>query len=360
MAITLNQHKNAITKRIISVYSDMNMPRMGLNMFFPHVTTSSKMVSIEVERNNQLLSPDVQRNTEANLNTFDKYTEKLFEPPYYEDEFDFTSIDRYDVTFGMGNTPTQSDARMMIDKASKYLMKLKYKQMRSLEKMSSDVLNTGILTFDNHASIDFKRKAASMKQLTGTDQWDDHTNSNPLKDLRDGAQFLREIGLSPGSMLKVVMGQEAFRNFHMNTEVRDQLDNRRLDKLRLEMPEMDNATGITMQGEISVGDYRMVVCTYNDFYKEEDGTVVKYLNENSVYLIPQDFEGKTAFAGIAAIVRDRNNAEFNQFISMIESDYYVDNYIDYRAKAHMFRIASSPLPIPVSIDKIYTISTIQS
>ena len=104
----------------------------------------------------------------------------------------------------------------------------------------------------------------------------------------------------------------------------------------------------------------MVVCTYNDFYKEEDGTVVKYLNENSVYLIPQDFEGKTAFAGIAAIVRDRNNAEFNQFISMIESDYYVDNYIDYRAKAHMFRIASSPLPIPVSIDKIYTISTIQS
>jgi hypothetical protein len=82
------------------------------------------------------------------------------------------------------------------------------------------------------------------------------------------------------------------------------------------------------------------------------------LDADKVLLMPDDFKGVTSYAGIPAIMRDKNSAEFSQFISPIEAEFYINNYIDPVKKAHWFEIASAPLAIPISVDRVYTLSVL--
>ena len=59
MALTLNQHRKGITQTLIATFSDDKEPKQALASFFPSSTTSTKLVSIEVERNLQTVAVDV-------------------------------------------------------------------------------------------------------------------------------------------------------------------------------------------------------------------------------------------------------------------------------------------------------------
>lgn len=351
--ITLNQHKVAVTKRIIATFSDAKSPKMGLGTFFKKVTTSEKTVSIEVERNRQLVAADVQRGTDANLNTFDKYSEKLYIPPYFQEGFNFVDLDRYNVTFGNNSNPSASDALNMINQAERKLKILKSKIERAIEKQHSQALQTGIVTMVNGDNVNFNRKAGSIVAIAGGLEWD-NANGLPLNDLENGAKWLRQEGLSGGAEVDCIMGAGAFREFMNNVQVTKQADIRRIDRITLSMPRLDNTTGLSFHGQIAVFDFKVNIWTYSDFYEELNGTKTPYIDDKNIVMIPQDFEGITAYAGIPAIMRDSGNAEYPEYISQIEADFYINNYIDPRKKAHMFEIASAPLAIPYSIDRLYT------
>jgi len=353
MGITLNQHKAAITERIIASFSDASRPKMGLSGFFPAVTTSDRLVSIEVERNRQLIAVDVQRGTDANMNTFNKYSEKIFEPPMYLEGFDFSSLDRYNVTFGERNNPSASDAINMINQASRKLIILKDKINRAIELQRSQALQTGIVTLKTGKDINFMRKAESLKVLTGTDVWSDAASS-PLKDLENGCRFLREEGLSAGNVVNVIFGREAFSEFMNNQEIKTKADIRNIDRITLGFPQFDNTTGLSLHGQVSVFDFRVNIWTYSDFYEIVGGVKKNYIDEKNVVMIAEDFEAKTSYAGIPAIMRDKAHSEYPEYIQQMEAEFYINNYVDPTKKAHMFDIASAPLAIPVSIDRVYT------
>lgn len=353
--IDLNQHKEGITKLTIATFSDSAAPKMGLAGWFPKVTSIEKEVAIEVERNRQLIAVDVKRCTDANLNVFGLYSEKTFIPPMFNEKFDFTQCRRYDVTFGQRTNPSRVDSANMVSEANRNLLSLRYKIMRSIEKMRSEVLQTGIVNLKNGDSIDFKRKADSIKVLTGAAKWD-QTTSNPMADIALGCTFLREEGLSVGNTVNVLFGQAAYNAFISNVDVQKQSDFRRINRIDIGMPQFDNATGITFGGQFATNDSILNIWTYNDFYELPNGNKQKYIDTNNVVLLPEDFVGKTSYAGIPALFNEGVNG--GQFIAPVEADFYVQNYVDPKVKSWFFEIASAPLPIPVSIDRLYTIKVL--
>jgi len=357
MAITLNQHREHLTNRIIRTFSDDAGVQTGFSKWFPSETTIEKTVGIEVERNLQRIAVDVQRCTDPKRNTFSLSVEKIFQPPYYNESWDFTACQRYDVTFGQRTNPSTSDAINMIRETSMRMATIKNKILRAIEKQRVEVLTTGIVTLKNGDNIDYKRKAASIVALGAGARWNEGTGK-PLDDLASGAEFLREEGLSIGNTINAVMGKDAFKEFMNNAQVKERADFRRISRLEIGMPQMENVTGMVFHGQIGTADYTVNLWTYNAFFTNDAGSNEKYLDVKQVILLPEDFQGVTAFAGIPAIVRDKNNAEFPEFISPVEAEMYMNNYIDPVKKAHWFEIASAPLVIPVSIDRIFTLQVL--
>lgn len=355
MPITLNQHREGITQTLITKFSDSKDPKQGLAAFFPTKTTSTKLISIEVERNLQTVAVDVQRCTDPVRNLFSRSTEKIFEPPYYNESFDFTSCDRYDVTFAMNNGPTKVDAQMLLRDSLSKVKKLKNKIIRAIEIQRSQVLQTGIVILKNGDSIDYKRKASSLKVLSGASLWNAPTTCNPFTDLKDGMDFLREEGLSGGTTVNAIFGSNAFQNFMASNVVKEQGQWRKINRIDLNMPQFDNVSGMVFQGQIATGDYIVNIWTYNEFYVDPITQVrTKFIDVNNVVLIADDFEGFTAFAGVPAILGDTLNG---QYVAPIEGEFYVRDVIDQVKMSWDFIISSAPLVVPVSIDRIYTVKT---
>ena len=354
--ITLNDHRKKVTKTLIAVFSDDKTPKLGLSSLFPSVTTESKLVSIEVERNKQLVAVDVQRCTDPVRNTFSNFTEKIFEPPYYNESFDFTSCQRYDVTFGAGQTPTKVDLTFLLKDAKDKLMVLKNKILRAIEKQRSEVLHSGIVKLKNGDSIDYKRKAESMPVLTGTDVWTNSENCKPLTDLENGMEFLRNEGLSGGSVVNAIFGRKALQNFLASKQIKEQAEWKNIQRMQINMPQFDNVSGMVFQGQIATTDYLVNIWSYNDNYVDpsDNATLKPYINPNAVVLASDDFVGKTAFAGVPAILGDAING---QYVAPLEGEFYVRDVIDQIKLSWLFMISSAPLVIPVSVDRIYTILT---
>jgi hypothetical protein len=355
MAITLNQHRMGVTQTLIARFSDSKEPRQGLSSLFPHVTTANKQVSIEVERNKQLVAVDVERCTDPVRNIFRKSTEKIFVPPYYNEMFDFTSCERYDVTFGSGNVPTKPDAAMLINDGYNKAKVLRDKILRAIELQRSQVLQTGIVTLKNGDSIDYKRKVGSFKVNATTENWNTAT-ATPFEDIEAGMEFLRDEGLSAGTHINAIFGKRAYATFVNNEKVQKSADIRRIDRMSIGMPQFNNVTGMAFQGQFAAGDFTINIWTYNESYLDpaDNSTRKLYINQDNVILVADDFVGKTAFAGVPAILGD---PEIGNYVGTLEAEFYYRDVIDQKKLAWEFFVSSAPLVIPVSIDRIYTLTT---
>jgi len=354
MAIKLNQHRSEITTRIMQRFSDDKTPKMGLGAFFPDFETQDKMVSIEVQRNRQLRAVQVQRKTAGTINTFSNSTEKLFVPPFYDEKYDFTDTQFYDVTFGNANSPTKSQAFSMIENAGMYLDILKGKIKRDVEFQRAEALQTGVVTLKNEDSINYNRKAASMPVMTGADAWTD-PDSKILNQVETGITFLRREGKTASRVFDMILGEEAFERFFANNQVKEAAEFRRISILDLNMPKFNDVTGLSYHGQFSTRSGKVNVWTYDDFFENPDGSYSEYIDADKVILLPQDFVARTSYAGVPKILRDKANAEFSKFIMQTKGKYCVTNYVDDEVMAHWFRIFSAPLAIPVSVDRVYTI-----
>jgi len=354
MAIPLNQHRIGITQTLIATFSDEKEPKDGLAAFFPTKTTKSKFVSIEVERNGVKMATDVQRCTDPHRNTFSVSTEKIFEPPYFNESFDFTACERYDVTFGAGNAPTEIDATMLVRDAQSKVRVIKNMIKRAIEFQRASVLQYGVVTLKNGTSIDYKRKAASMVALTGTAKWDAPTTCDPLVNLRTGCKFLREKGKSGASVVNGIFGENALDNLMKADSLTTQAAWLKINRYELNMPQFDDVSGMVFHGQVSTGDYKVNVWTYNETYEDPaDGIEKPYIETNNVVLIPNDFKGVTSFAGVPSIQGDAEN----KYVAPMEGEFYVRDIIDQVRFSWDFIVSSAPLAIPVSIDRLYTIDT---
>lgn len=355
MSIPLNQHRAGFTQALVERFSDATDVKDGFAVFFPTKTSQTKAISIEVERMGKPIAVDVQRCTDPVRNLFSKSTEKIFVPPYFHEAFDFTSCEAYDVTFGMGVAPDATRAQTLMQSADAKLMAIKNKVKRAIQLQYSQVLTTGIVTLNTGDNIDYKRKAGSMVTKTvAAEKWTAPTTSDPIADLKAGGEFLRGTGRSGSSTLNAIMGSTAFTNFKNSTKVQNEADIKNINRIDLGMPQFNDVSGLVYQGQVGAGDFTINLWTYNETYENASGVETRYLDANTVILLPEDFRGVTAYAGLPAVMGDPITG---QYIAPVEAEFLVYDVIDQVKRAWDFMVDSAPLVVPVSVDRIYTLVT---
>lgn len=355
MSIPIQDARNVFTKRLVAAWNELLelSPKSFLRSFFTKKTTLSKEVSIEVIRGTEKIAVDVLRGTNGNRNTFSKAAEKIFVPPFYNEYFDATELDHYDNLFGMDATGiSERQVIGMIEQALEKLNILKYKIERAYELQISQVFTDGIVQLVSGDNIDYKRKAGSMDVKSAPGYWTVDT-INPIDDFKAGCSFLRQTGKAGDAEFIAILGQNTLMALLENPHIKH--DNiTTVPLIDLKMPQVA-ATGGTYHGTLSAGPYKVHLWAYPEYYDNTSGTPTPYVNVDYVFLLPRN-TGKfvLSYASVPAIIRDTRNAEFPEFIRQMESDYYINNYIDPVGKKHVFEILSAGLAIPVSVDRIYS------
>lgn len=357
MAINIQNHSKFLASTIIDSFVEDKPVAAGLSGFFPRVTTPTLYVDLEIERDNDLIAVDVKRYTAGNKNKFSIATEKKFKPPFYQEEYDFQRDEVYMNTIAMGVGLANTQVNQAIaQRALTNVRRMRNKVERAVRKQYAEVMMTGIVELKSGDSIDYKRKAASMVDLTGN-YWD-AAGSDPIKHFSDGGQFLRDEGSSGATVLNAVMRSPALSALLSNAEFKDQLDNRRIDRGSAGAPEFDTAEGLAFHGQVSSGDFRVNLWTYNEKYTNDAGNTTFYLDSNKVVLIPEDFRGRTAFAGLPDMAERNAGGVTAEMPAVTEAEYLIRAYSDAKTKSSTLELTSAPLAVPVTIDRIYTMQVL--
>jgi hypothetical protein len=358
MAIPAQQARSIFTNVLIARFKESNLIKVPqfLRSFFPTVVNSSKMVSIEVQRGTELMAADVLRGVDGNRNQFTRSTEKNFIPPFYNENFDITQMDRYDVVFGDDNVSGDTIGNLASEAAEKY-MTLKDKIERAKEYQCAQVFETGVVTMNNGDNVDFKRKAGSIVDLGAAGYWD-NTTAEVENQLVAGATFIRTYGKNGSSVFNFVMSGSAFIKLKKTGYFEKLANYQNVQLLDIRMPQKDSF-GAGYHGTITAGAYIFNIWTYDETYVNSSGVVTRYWPEDYAFIVPvQGTRFVMSHAGIPQIMRKPQNAEMPEYIKYMATEYGFNNYIDPKGTAHIFEIMSAPLALPVTVDMIYTMKVL--
>lgn len=355
MAINQVHARNLFTRAVSDIYEEKLMPKLLFMSMAQETTTRSRFVSTEVRRYNETIATDVIRGSRGNRNKFDRLTQKIYQPPLYDEYFDLTTLDIYDQLFGR----PQVEGNTILDLAEEAATKMAYlrgKIDRAIELQWSQVYDTGIVQLTNGDNIDFKRKAASLVVLSGDRRWN-QSGATILQDLNDAGTFIRTEGKSDVGEFKLILGEAALNSLITNSEIQNLGDQRYLHRLDI-MPVEMRMDGAVYHGTLSANSYKFHLYTYPEYYDSgtnpQSQTHNRYWPTNKVLVMP--YSGsvlRTKFAGIPALYR--GNDSMPEYYRYVDEKYLMNNYIDQLNRSHNFEILSAPLAVPESIDQIYTI-----
>lgn len=353
MAIDKTLHQAEFTAALIGSFRDNNQdPFNGLGTLFPSKVAKSKYVKVHVMRNGRKVAVDIKRCTDARLNQFQEGKEKIILPPYFREGFDITQCEAYKYAFVRNQFGNNAAVQDLFADAEEKLRLLRNKIKRAVEKMRADVLQTGILTFASQDQIDFGRKADSIKVVAK--KWD-ASDADIIGDLTTGVEFLRSEGRSYGQEIMAICGSKALGLIIGNAKLLEANDYRRANRLEITMPQAQDK-GFTYHGRIAVGDFILNLMSYSDSYEDASGVAIPYVDADKVILIPNDFEGVTAYASVPALFEEASTGA--QFIGEFAGEFYQRDYVDQKVMNWMHEVSSAPVVVPVSVDKIYTLKVL--
>jgi len=351
MATISTQDARAVfTQALISVYKERTAPTAFLRSFFVNKEVNTLQLRIEVQRGTEKIAVDVERGTEGNRNQFSKSSEKIFIPPYYKEYFDATDLDFYDRLFTSTGTVDLITFNQWVDTVVEKLGMLQDKIERSYELQASQVLETGIVTLTNGDNIIYPRKAPSLVALAGPALWDAGT-SNPYTDMENSCNFARTKGKVSGNIFNFIFGTAAFNAFLNNTVVKERADIRRISLDAIRMPQKESFGGV-LHGEVSVGSYVCRLWTYPEYYDTEAAENIPYMNPKKYVCLPDNPKFVAGFAGVPQIMGKQPN--IGAGVAAKRGAYLVEEVLDELNTAHIIRIKSAGLMIPVGIDQFST------
>jgi hypothetical protein len=362
MAISIQEHSNLLTKKIVGKFEETIPVRTGFAGWFPEETTPTYEVDVEVQRDNDLIAVDVVRFTEGSKTKSSKVTEKKYIPPYFKLDYDFNRDNVYmnNISLGIGMENAQVNKIISMN-AFKGVEKNRNMIIRAIRKQQADVLQTGIVTLVNGDNIDFKRKASSMVNVsTGGVYWSTAATATPLTDIRKGMDFLRNVGNSGGSSVNVVMRSGALEAFLASAQIKDQGTNvvQQIQRINIGMPQFEGVSGFAHHGMIAAGDFTVNLWTYNEKYTDANGATQYYLADNLVVMIPDDFQGKTIFGALPTMNEVTIGGATTKIPGIVEANYLIRPYSDEKTMSSTIELTSAPLVIPFTIDKIYTMQVL--
>ncbi len=352
MKLTTTIARAEFTKALLAVYKERTAPTSFLRSFFKVQVKGTFSLSIAVQRGTERIAVDIERGTDGNRNKFDRSTEKVFVPPYYSEYFNINELAVYDRLF----TDSDIEASVFADFLASVVEKMQDLQSiieRAYELQCAQIFTTGILQLKG-VNIDFKRKAASLVDLGTGNYWPD-SGVDPVTSIIAAGNFIRTTGLSGGSVLDMILGNDVVNVLLNNTAVQNRAKFFQYGLDQITTPQA-KAAGQTFHGEISAGPFRVRLWSYNQYYDQlqADGvTYVKtpYLDPKKVIIIAEDAEFILGFAAVPQLPSASGDG-------IKRGAYIFKDYTDTKQTNHSMECRSAGIAIPLSVDKFVTLKVL--
>ncbi len=349
----------------LGLFTQMRSPNGFLSRMFtikPGGIYSGTKVGLDIQRFGEDVAIVIKQATGPNLNDFDEFTTKEFTPPAYGEAFPLNVNDLLNRMAGVDPFSAAGIdlASQMVARMAQGFVLIDDKIKRAVELQASQILQTGILTLTNAAgatvyTLDFKPKATHFPTV-GT-AWD-QASSDPLGDLESLAKVIRADGkVNPD---RLVMGSTALKNFLKHADVKEFLDNRRINIGEI-APEFTDS-GATFYGFVWVGAYVFEIWTYPETFNDpQTGNATDYVAADKVIMtssrtrldmtaarVPLPLGPDPRVAGLLPGRLSSRTANF---------DVTPNVYATPNGKQIMGELESRPLLIPVQIDGFGCIDT---
>lgn len=275
--------------RLINAYLEESSAPLFLSGNFqtpPRNIHSTEKVEIDVMRDSEDVAIVIQDFTAgARENEATAYVNKGFTPPIYDEVGTITAFDAIRRMPGQNPFDDPNFAANATEQAFRIFRKLENKIRRAIELMSSQVLQTGILTLiDANGTtlytLDFGMRSAH--KITTTAWAADGSTGDPITDLANAGILVRRNGKKVPNRL--VFGSVAWLRFLANAKV-----SAALDKFRQNLGELNpksRGEGATSMGYINIGNYKYELWLYDGFYKhQQTGTLTPFLPDNKVLMM---------------------------------------------------------------------------
>lgn len=341
--VPVDQVRAAITNSMVAFYQEKPVVKSFLRSFFPAKTSTSKYISIEVQRGTEKLAVDITRGTGANRNQVTKSTVKTFLPPFYSEEFNVNELEIYDVAYGSLDPGTMRNLALeQADVVARMIDKID----RSYEKQIADVVQTGIVTLTNHDSIDFRRQAGSMVDDGGTTYWNNNSN-DPGVAFEDAGKWLREQGkIQANGRYAVILGSKALNDLLNNTIFQNKYDRKNIDLGAILPPSM-STSGASYHGYVSAGSYVFDLWTYPEVYLDANGVIQSYITENMMIVMPYTPNFNFVYGMVPQLPGVVTPMT-------LKEGFYTLEYVDPKLMNHAQRVMSAGVAVPTAVDQIYT------
>ena len=348
----------------IRFFTEARKPNMFLSRHFtvkPGGIYNGDKVAIDIERMDEEVAIVISKCTGPNLNDVDIFTTKEFEPPTYGEAIPLNVCDL--INRQLGENPFDAANTGYMSKLIAMMVRgfagIDNKINRAIELQASQILQTGMLSLtDGNGAVrydlDFTPKTSHFPTV-GT-SWS-AVGAVPLQDLDSLAQQIRaDSGINPD---KLIFGAIALRNFLANQEVKDQLDNRRMEVAEVAPRFADS--GATFYGHVWVGTTRMEMWAYPETFKSpQTGLPVKYVADDKVIMMSTKTRFDKASARVPTPIPDPRVSFLSpgRLSSMGEGfDVTPNVYVSANGKQVSGELESRTLLIPVQIDGYGCIDT---
>jgi hypothetical protein len=305
------------------------------------------------------MAVDVIRGTDGNRNTFSISTDKIVDPPYFREYFDVTQTDLY---YRAWDSALVDESKMTdwMQWVVEQTQSLHDKIKRRYEYQRAQVLQTGIITYNDGTTVDFKRNSNSIVAYNAsTTNWNaktgDVSDVNPFDMLADGCKFLRTTGKATGGNFMCIMGENAQKAWFTNSYVleRQREFNMKLDDLR---PQVRMANGMSYHGRVTAGSYTVDLFTYPQYFDAvtPNGTPTPYIDDSKIVLVPENPHFIMGYAAVPFLPK-ANESGFDLAMPSIQTgEYVIGSYMDSKKIAWEVDIRSSGIALPTAVDQIWT------
>lgn len=345
MNISVTDALPLYTNEIVAKYSDNQRPKSFGRSLFTEIETGTKLASVLAQRGLNLVASDVARGARGNLNVFDKSTQGIVLPPYFNEFFNITDLDSYDALSVDGVNAKISWGRFIDDVATKMLFCMD-KIDRRYELQCWQLLLTGIVTLNNGSNISYGRGAGSLFNPGAGNYWAD-SGVDPYTSLERGATYLNETGKMAGNTILVTMGQTAWSDYVTNAKViaRNLWLNNNMDVISDKA--IVSSTGAVFKGKTTVGSFNYEFFVYPDFYEDEEGNKTKYVDPKKIVMVPSEMRANTlVYTAVPQLIEPGQ--------APVKSKFVVWNAVSEFKDAAFSGVKSAGVPILNAVDQVYT------
>lgn len=348
MDISVTDALALFTNEIVAKFSDHQKPKSFGRSMFTEVETASKLASIISERGLNAIASDVARGSRGNLNVFDKSTQNITMPPYFNEFINLVELSSYDALYVEGVQAKIAWGRFM-DEVTQRIGFCMDKIDRRYELQCWQALLTGIVTLNNGQNITYGRQADSLVDPGAGNYW--ATGSvDPWISFNRGAAWLNDYGKMSGNTINIIFGEEAWADYLANDviEARDLKFNNNLEVLANRA--IIDSVGKIFKGATTVGAFNFQFFLYNDFYETESAlgvvTKTRYMDPKKIVMVPDVQQNVLTYCAVPQKIRMGQAPKKGKFLMWTAEDTFLD--------AEFTGVKSAGIPLLGAVDQVYT------